>query len=90
MSSDETYLESFLESLSGLPNEIKRNLELMKDLDKSCSYVSAFGVALTIRLYYVEILYGTAFTSPHLTYSNLCFCADVYLFERILDQFKRV
>ena len=37
MSSDETFLESFLDNLSGFPNEIKRNLELMKDLDKSCS-----------------------------------------------------
>jgi Inhibitor of growth proteins N-terminal histone-binding len=37
MSSDETFLESFLDSLSGLPHEIKRNLELMKDLDKSCT-----------------------------------------------------
>lgn len=37
MSSDETFLESFLDSLSGLPHEIKRNLELMKDLDKNSS-----------------------------------------------------
>ena len=37
MSSDETFLESFLDSLSGLPHEIKRNLELMKDLDKTCT-----------------------------------------------------
>lgn len=38
---DETYLEAFLEgstsSISSLPHEIKRNLELMKDLDLSCS-----------------------------------------------------
>jgi len=41
MSSDETFLEAFLDNLSGplagLPNEIKRNLELMRDLDQSCS-----------------------------------------------------
>ena len=37
MSGDETFLESFLDSLTGLPHEIKRNLELMKDLDKSCT-----------------------------------------------------
>jgi hypothetical protein len=36
-SSDETYLEAFIESLSTFPAEIKRNLELMKDLDKSGS-----------------------------------------------------
>lgn len=33
--SDETYLETFVESLSTVPAEIKRNLDLMKDLDKS-------------------------------------------------------
>ncbi|CAB9506313.1 Inhibitor of growth protein 4 [Seminavis robusta] len=37
MSGDETYLEAFLDSLAGLPNEIKRNMELMKDMDKTCS-----------------------------------------------------
>jgi Inhibitor of growth proteins N-terminal histone-binding len=37
MSSDETYLEAFLDSLNGLPHEMRRNMELMKDLDKSCS-----------------------------------------------------
>jgi Inhibitor of growth proteins N-terminal histone-binding len=35
--SDETYLEAFIESLSTLPAEIKRNLDLMKDLDSSGS-----------------------------------------------------
>lgn len=39
MSCDETFLESFLDSLNGLPHEIKRNLELMKDLDKSCTSI---------------------------------------------------
>jgi hypothetical protein len=35
--SDETYLEAFIEHLATLPHEIRRNLELMKDLDKTCS-----------------------------------------------------
>ena len=35
--SNETYLESFIEHISTLPSEIRRNLDLMKDLDKSCS-----------------------------------------------------
>ncbi|KAL7566748.1 hypothetical protein ACA910_017796 [Epithemia clementina (nom. ined.)] len=35
MSSDETYLEGLIEGLTTLPNEVRRNLELMKDLDKS-------------------------------------------------------
>ena len=34
---DETYLESFIESIGTLPHDVRRNLELMKDLDKSCS-----------------------------------------------------
>ena len=33
--SDETYLESFVEHIATLPAEIRRNLELMKDLDKT-------------------------------------------------------
>jgi hypothetical protein len=40
MSSDETYLESFIESLSTLPHEVRRNLDLIKDLDQTCRYVS--------------------------------------------------
>lgn len=39
MSSDETYLESFIESLSTLPHEVRRNLDLIKDLDQTCRYV---------------------------------------------------
>jgi hypothetical protein len=39
-SSDETYLESFIEHISTLPHEVRRNLDLMRDLDKSCSYVT--------------------------------------------------
>jgi len=35
MSSDETYLESFIESISTLPSEIRRNLGHIKSLDKS-------------------------------------------------------
>jgi len=35
MSSDETYLESFIESISTLPSEIRRNLVHIKSLDKS-------------------------------------------------------
>jgi Inhibitor of growth proteins N-terminal histone-binding len=34
MSSDETYLEAFVESLSTLPHEIRRNMDLIRDLDK--------------------------------------------------------
>lgn len=37
MSADETYLESFMESIATLPNELKRNLAHMKTLDVSCS-----------------------------------------------------
>ena len=37
MTSDETYLESYLESISTLPSEIRRNLGLLKSLDQSCS-----------------------------------------------------
>eukprot|EP00536_Pseudo-nitzschia_multiseries_P019376 jgi/Psemu1/60404/gm1.60404_g len=33
----ESYLESLIESLSTLPAELRRNLELMKDMDGSCS-----------------------------------------------------
>ena len=35
--SDGTYLEAFIENIGTLPSEIRRNLELMKDMDKSCS-----------------------------------------------------
>lgn len=35
-SGDETYLEAFIESLTTLPNQMKRNLELIKNLDSSC------------------------------------------------------
>jgi hypothetical protein len=41
MSSDETYLESFIESLSTLPHEVRRNLDLIKDLDQTCRYVNS-------------------------------------------------
>mmetsp|Transcript_21429 Transcript_21429/g.62615 ORF Transcript_21429/g.62615 Transcript_21429/m.62615 type:complete len:584 (-) Transcript_21429:376-2127(-) len=37
MSSDETYLETFIEDLSTLPSEVKRNLELMRVMDRECS-----------------------------------------------------
>jgi hypothetical protein len=33
--SDVTYLESFVEGLSTLPNDVKRNMELIRDLDRS-------------------------------------------------------
>ena len=39
MSRHETYLESFIDHITTLPHEIRRNLELMKDMDQSCSYV---------------------------------------------------
>ena len=35
----EAYLEGLIESLSTLPAEMRRNLELMKDMDGSCSAV---------------------------------------------------
>ena len=41
MSSDETYLEAFIEGLSTLPNDVKRNMELIRDLDKSSLWVIA-------------------------------------------------
>lgn len=34
---DETYLEAFVEYLSALPHDVKRGLELLKDLDGRCS-----------------------------------------------------
>lgn len=34
---DETYLEAFVESIATLPHDVRRNLELMKDMDKTCS-----------------------------------------------------
>jgi hypothetical protein len=39
MSSDETYLEAFIETLSTLPHEVRRNMDLIKDLDKASGYV---------------------------------------------------
>ena len=37
-SSDETYLEAFIESLATLPHEVRRSTELLKDLDASCEH----------------------------------------------------
>ena len=34
---EETYLESFIEQIHTLPSEVRRNMDLMKDLDKTCS-----------------------------------------------------
>lgn len=39
MSNDETYLEAFIESIATLPHELRRNLELLKELDKSCATI---------------------------------------------------
>lgn len=39
-SSDETYLESFVEHIATLPAEVRRNLDLMKDLDETTAYVT--------------------------------------------------
>ena len=39
MSSEETFLEAFIEGLSTLPNDVKRNMELIRDLDSSSAYV---------------------------------------------------
>jgi Inhibitor of growth proteins N-terminal histone-binding len=35
MSGDETYLEAFVDHLSTLPQEVRRNMDLVKDLDKT-------------------------------------------------------
>jgi hypothetical protein len=35
-SGDETYLEAFVESVAGLPHEVRRNLDLLRDLDAKC------------------------------------------------------
>ncbi|CAJ1935392.1 unnamed protein product [Cylindrotheca closterium] len=37
MRSDVTYLESFLDHISSFPAELRRNLDLMKDQDKTCT-----------------------------------------------------
>ena len=57
---DETYLESFIEQLSTLPSEIKRNLELMKDLDKKCSWVSFAAVCCSFLIADKQIFRATA------------------------------
>lgn len=36
---ESTFLESFVEHIANLPNEVRRNLDLVKDLDKSCSQI---------------------------------------------------
>lgn len=41
MSSDETYLESYIEDISTLPSEVKRNLELVRVMDGECSSLLA-------------------------------------------------
>lgn len=38
-SGDETYLEAFMESLSTQPHLVRRNMDLMRDLDASTRYV---------------------------------------------------
>lgn len=35
--SDETYLEGFVESIATLPHNVRRNLELLRDMDASCA-----------------------------------------------------
>ena len=37
--SDETYLESFIEHVATLPHAVRRNMDLMKDLDQTNMYV---------------------------------------------------
>ena len=39
--SEETYLEAFIEGLSTLPNDVKRNMELIRDLDKTAAASAA-------------------------------------------------
>ena len=39
--SEETYLEAFIEGLSTLPNDVKRNMELIRDLDKTAATQAA-------------------------------------------------
>ena len=37
---DVTYLESFMDHLSTLPADVRRNLELIKDMDKTSMQVN--------------------------------------------------
>eukprot|EP00980_Cylindrotheca_fusiformis_P014804 scaffold4026_cov117-Cylindrotheca_fusiformis.AAC.39 len=52
MRSDETYLESFIDHISSLPAELRRNLALMKDLDTTCT--SRFDEMTQLQQDYVE------------------------------------
>ena len=36
---ERTFLESFVEHITILPNEVRRNLDLVRDLDKSCAQI---------------------------------------------------
>ena len=36
---ESTFLESFVEHITNLPNEVRRNLDLVKDLDTSCAQI---------------------------------------------------
>lgn len=52
MRSDETYLESFIDHISNLPAELRRNLALMRDLDNTCS--TRFDEMSQLQQEYVE------------------------------------
>lgn len=52
MSSDETYLEAFIESLSTVPHEVRRNLDLIKDLDSSLGCVLSSCADILRRQWY--------------------------------------
>lgn len=55
-SSDETYLEAFIEHIATLPPEVRRNLELMKDLDKSSA--DLFDEMVALQQAYVHRVEG--------------------------------
>ena len=37
-----TYLEDFLDSIIALPSDMKRNFDLMRELDQVCSWSKSF------------------------------------------------
>ena len=52
MRSDVTYLESFIDHISSFPAELRRNLDLMKDQDKTCT--DLFAEMTKLQKEYIE------------------------------------
>ena len=50
-----TYVEDYLESMYMLPSEIKRNFDLMRDLDK-VRLLSLASLALILTAFFTDIL----------------------------------